>query len=196
MASAVATVVGAKQMTQDFSHDEERVRRTALTTISVVQSKADALLGMAFRAQRSVQIYTLEPVEQHLLLDAGLLQPDDAPRYAEKEIDEPELLDKLQRSWNQLLEPIGMQKIYLGYFDEQHDLDVVRLSFTAEDPQFAALLSTRRLGFRVDANDIPLDRHDAKVTGVRLALVGAIAPRQRGVVRRPPRRQLRTTACR
>jgi hypothetical protein len=176
LARAVATVVDAERMTKDFAHDEERVRRTALATISVVQSKADALLSMAFRAQRSVEIYTLEPVEQHLLLDAGLLHPDDARRYAEKEIKEPELLSKMQQSWIQLLEPIGMQQRYLSYFDKQHDLDVVRLSFTAEDPQFGALLSTRRFSFRVEASDIPIDRDDAKVTGVRLALVGASHP--------------------
>jgi hypothetical protein len=131
---------------------------------------------MAFRAQRSVEICTLEPVEQHLLLDAGLLHPDDARRYAEKEIKEPELLSKMQQSWIQLLEPIGMQQRYLSYFDKQHDLDVVRPSFTAEDPQFGALLSTRRFSFRVEANDIPIDRDDANVTGVRLALVGASHP--------------------
>jgi hypothetical protein len=50
------------------------------------------------------------------------------------------------------------------------------LSFTAEDPQFGELLSTRRLSFRVEATDIPIDRDDAKVTGVRLAFIGASHP--------------------
>ena len=89
---------------------------------------------------------------------------------------EPELLSKLQQTWLQLLEPIGMQQQYLNYFARQHDLDVVRLSFTAGSPQFAELMSTRRLRFRVEATAIPPDRDDAKVTGVRLALVGASHP--------------------
>lgn len=176
VARAAIAVEAAARMTKDFAHDAERVRRTALATINVVQSKADALLGMAFRAQRSIEIYTLEAVERHLLLDAGLLHPDASRRYAEREMDEPELLSKLQQAWLLLLEPIGMQQQYLSYFAKQHDLDVLRLDFTADDPQFGELLSTRRFNFRVEANDIPIDRDDAKVTGVRLALVGASHP--------------------
>ncbi len=176
LARAATIVVEAEQLTTEIQHDAGSVRRTALATIGVVQSKADALLSMAFRAQRSVEIYTLEAVEQHLLLDAGLLHPDDTRRYAEKEIDEPELFSKLHQSWLQLLEPIGIQQRYITYFDRQHDHDRLRLSFTAEDPQFGELLSTRRFGFRIEASDIPAGRGDAKVTGVRLALVGASHP--------------------
>jgi hypothetical protein len=176
LARAAAIVVEAEQMTKDFATDAERVRRTALSTIDVAQSKADALLLMAFRAQRSVEIYTLETVEQHLLLDAGLLHPDDSRQYVEKEMGHPELHSKLKQTWLQLLEPIGMQQQYLTYFAKQHDLDVLRLSFTAGDPQFAELLNTRRLRFRVEATDIPADRDDAKVTGVRLAFIGGSHP--------------------
>lgn len=176
LARAVTIVAEAKRLVNEIEGDAEPLRRSALTTIGVVQSKADALLGMAFRAQRSVEIYTLEPVEQHLLLDAGLLHPDDVRRYMEKEIKEPELVPMLHQSWLQLFEPIFMQKKYLDYFDKPHDLDVLRLSFTADDPQFGELLNTRRLRFRVEAADIPVGRHDAKVTGVRLALVGATHP--------------------
>lgn len=176
VARAALAVEAAERMTQDFAHDAERVRRTALSTIGVIQSKADALLGMAFRGQRSVEIYTLEPVEQNLLLDAGLLHPDDSLRYAGREMKEVELLSKLQQTWLQLVEPIGIQQQYLSYFAKQHDLDVLRLSFTTNDPQFGELLNTRRLRFRVEATDIPVDRADAKVTGVRLALIGAKHP--------------------
>ena len=109
LARAATIVVEAERLTTEIQHDAGSVRRTALATIDVVQSKADALLSMAFRAQRSVEIYTLEAVEQNLLLDAGLLHPDDTRKYAEKEIDEPELFSKLHQSWLQLLEPIGIQ---------------------------------------------------------------------------------------
>ncbi len=176
LARADTIVDEADRLVREIGGDAEPLRRTALATIGVVQSKADALLGMAFRAQRSVEIYTLEAVEQHLLLDAGLLYPDDVRKYVEKEMKEPELVSKLHASWLQLLDPIGIQEQYLNYFDNPHDFDVLRLSFTADDPQFGELLKTRRLRFRVEATEIPVGRHDAKVVGVRLALVGATHP--------------------
>jgi hypothetical protein len=172
-----ATIVGeATQLVAEIEGDADPLRRTALATIGVVQSKADALLGMAFRAQRSVEIYTLETVEQDLLLDVGLLNPDDTRKYAEREMDEPELVSLLHASWLQLFEPVRISQQYLSYFDRPNDHDRLRLAFTAEDPQFGALMSTRRFGFRVEASDIPAGRHDAKVTGVRVALVGASHP--------------------
>ena len=122
------------------------------------------------------RIYTLEPVEQHLLLDAGLIHPDDARRYAEGEIDEPQLVGLLQQSWLHLLEPLGLQQRYTSYFDRAHDVDRLRLSFTPGDPQFAQFLDQQRLGFTVEALAIPAGRIDAKVTGVRVALVGAAHP--------------------
>lgn len=176
LARAVTIVAEAERLTTEIQHDAQSVRRTALMTIGVVQSKADALLGLAFRAQRSVEIYALEPVEQHLLLDAGLLHPDDARMYAEGEIDGPQLVSKLHQSWLQLLEPLGIQQRYSTYFDRPHDFDRLRLSFRAGGPQFDQLVNTRRFGFQVQASDIPAGRGDAKVTGVRVALVGAMHP--------------------
>jgi hypothetical protein len=176
LAGAAAIVEDAKQLVNEIEGDAEPLRRSALATIGVVQSKADALLGIAFRAQRSVEIYTLEAVEQDLLLDAGLLHPDDVRRYVEKEIKEPELVSLLNQSWLQLLKPTDIQQRYFNYFDRPHDLQVLRLSFTAQDPPFVELLNTRRLRFRIEATEIPAGLHDAKVTGVRLALVGAKHP--------------------
>lgn len=177
LARAATIVAEAERLTEEVQGDAESIRRTALLTIGVVQSKVDALLGMAFRAQRSVEIYTLEAVEQHLLLDAGLLHPDDTRDYAEGETGkEGTLIAKLQQSWLQLLEPIGIQQRYTNYFEREHGQDRLRLSFTAADPQFRELQSTRRFSFRIDASNIPAGRADAKVIGVRLALVGASHP--------------------
>lgn len=176
LARATSTAIEAERLVTEIQLDATSVRRTALTAVAVVQSKADALLGMAFRAQRSVEIYTLQRVEQHLLLDAGLLHPDDVRSYEEGQIDEPALHAKLQQSWLQMLEPTGIKQQYLSFFDQPHDHDRLRLSFTADRPQFAQLLQTRRFGFRVEATDIPADRGDAKIVGVRIAFVGAIHP--------------------
>lgn len=173
---AATIVAEADRLTREVGSDAQSIRRTALATIGVVQSKVEPLLSMAFRAQRSVEIYTLQPVEQHLLLDAGLLHPDDVRKYEEKEIKERQLVDLLHRSWLQLLEPTGIKQRYIDYFARPHDHDRLRLSFTTKSPQMDALLSRRRFAFRVEATDILAGRPDAKVTGVRLALVGASHP--------------------
>jgi hypothetical protein len=176
LARAVTIVAEAERLTLEIQHDAQSIRRTALITIGVVQSKADALLGLAFRAQRSVEVYTLEPVEQNLLLDAGRLHPDDSRMYEEGELNEPQLVFKLHQSWLQLLEPLGMQQRYSTYFDRQHDFDRLRLSFTASAPEFHQVVNNRRFGFSVQPSVVPANRADAKVTGVRLALVGAAHP--------------------
>jgi hypothetical protein len=176
LARAAATAVEAQRMADGIALSEESVRRTALATIDVLRSKADSLLSMAFRAQRSIEIYTLEPVEGHLLLDAGMIHPDKDRRYREGQIKEPELLPLLQASWLELFEPVEMQLRYLSYFDKPHDFDVLRLSFTDRDPQFGQLLAIRRMNFRVEPTAVPDGRDDAKAVGVRLALVGASHP--------------------
>lgn len=176
LAGAAMIVAEAERLAEKAQSDAESIRDTGFLTIGVVQSKADALLGMAFRAQRSVEIYTLEALEQHLRFDTGLLHPDDTRDYAEGKIPAATLIAKLQQSWLQLLEPITFQQRYTNYFEREHGQDRLRLSFTAQDPQFRELQSTRRCSFRIEASDIPADRADAKVIGVRLALVGASHP--------------------
>ncbi|WP_416072057.1 hypothetical protein [Streptomyces sp. ME18-1-4] len=44
--------------------------------LSTVQSMADALLGLAFRAKRSLEIYTLQNEDESSPLDAGRISPD------------------------------------------------------------------------------------------------------------------------
>ena len=56
------------------------------------------------------------------------------------------------------------------------DQDRRRLSFRAGDPEVETLRATCRFAFRVDAATLPAIQKDAKVRGVRLALVGATHP--------------------
>jgi len=176
LSRAASVVAQAEQLRSELRHNGSSVLRAGFLAIGVAQSKADALLGFAFRAQRSVEIYTLQNEEQHVLLDAGLLNPDDmrACQYGFKTLSD--LLSDLLASWAQLLEPIELQRDYLAYFDQDHDQDRLRLSFTAGDPELSALQTTRRFSFRVKASGLPAGRADAKVRSVRLALVGAAHP--------------------
>jgi hypothetical protein len=176
LSRADGVVAQADGVLTQLQRDAASVRRAGVLAIGVAQSRADALLGMAFRAQRSVEIYTLRNQEQNVLLDAGLLHPDIWRQYYEEEIDGPELHAELITSWGQLLAPISMQTDYFSYFDQAHDQDRLRLSFAASDPELAAFRSSGRLNFRVEASDIPTGRADAKVRSVRLALVGASHP--------------------
>jgi hypothetical protein len=178
LSRAEAVVRHGEALQAEIKHDVESVRRAGLLAISVAQSRADTLLDMAFRAQRSVEIYTLQPQQRNLHLDAGLLHPDRWREYQESEFDSPQLHFLLIQSWERLLQPIQMQSDYLSFFTPPPDQDLLRLSFEGEDPQLAALRATGRFSFRVEATAIPEGRHDAKVQSVGVALVGATHPDQ------------------
>jgi hypothetical protein len=176
LSRAAGVVAQAEKLRNELAFDAASIRRAGLLAIGVAQSRADALLDLAFRAQRSVEIYTLQDEEQHLVLDAGLLSPDVVRAYYEEEIREGDLVAELTTSWGQLLKPLEIQSDYVSYFDQAHDQDRHRLSFTAGDPELSALKTRGRFSFRVDASGLAPDRADAKARSVRLALVGASHP--------------------
>jgi len=173
---AKGTVIEAEVLSAGLTLEASTIRRAGLLAVGVARAKADALMGLAFRAQRSLEIYTLQKQEQHLFLDAGLIRPEISRAYQEEEISDAALVAELVASWSLLLEPIGMKNDYASYFDRPHDQDRLRLSFGEGSPQLESLRRTRRLSFRVDAASLPAGRADAKVSSVRLALVGASHP--------------------
>lgn len=179
LSGAASVVALADKLLPEVLDVAAMKRRVGMLAIGVAQSQADLLLGFAFMAQRAMEIYTLENAEQYLFLDAGLLSPDYLRNYAEQEEEQQDvgdLVDKLIKSWEQLLEPMKMERDYLEYTSQTPVSDSLRLSFTAGDPELSALQTTRRFSFRVEASGIPAGRADAKVRGVRLALVGAASP--------------------
>ena len=175
-ARAAEIVRQAGVLHEQLDQVEDAFRHTGLLAINVAQSRTDALLTMAFQAQRSVEIYTLRPQEQNVHLDAGMLHPDIRRKFDEREIEVPQLHDALFASWSRLLQPIEMQNAYNAFFTPAPIQDRLRLSFGAADTQLVALRTTRRFNFRVDPLVIPAGRADAKVTDVKLALVGATNP--------------------
>lgn len=176
LARADDVVLEAKKLSGELKMDAASIKRAGLLAVATAQSKTDALLGFAFRAQRSVEIYTLQNEERRLALDAGLVSPDVAQSYYEEDIDEGELVGRLVSSWSDLLGPIDIQADYLSYFDQPHDQDTLRRSFTAPDAQLTDLKSRHQFAFRIDATELPAGHADAKIKSVRLALVGAAHP--------------------
>jgi hypothetical protein len=167
----------ATKLRDELVLDAASVKRAGLLAIATAQSKTDALLGLAFRAQRSVEIYTLQNEEQNLFLDAGLISPDVTVSYYEGEIDEVELWRQLMSSWSDLiLKPHAIRADYIDYFDQPHDQDTLRRSFKAADPQLSDLKTRHQFTFWIDASKVPAGHFDAKIKSVRLALVGASHP--------------------
>jgi hypothetical protein len=175
-ASARALAQAAKDLEDRIQADAESVKQAGLLAISVAQSSAGTLLGMAFRAQRSVEIYTLQSESDNLRLDAGFLNPEIWRAYFEDQMGDGELASALTGSWSGLLHPVGLQNDYLAFFDGPHDQDVFFRAFQPGDPEFEALTTIGRFNFTIAAKAIPTGRADAKARTVRLALVGASHP--------------------
>jgi hypothetical protein len=173
-AAEIAALAG--NLGDEIAADAASVRRAGLLAISVAQTSAEALSSMAFRAARSVEIYTLQPQTRNLALDAGVLSPEVWRVYYDEEMSNADLAIALTASWGKMLKPLSIQQDYLAYFDRPHDQDVLTRLFGPGDREFEQLRSTGRFAFRVDAAGIPADRADAKVRSVRLALVGAAHP--------------------
>lgn len=175
LARANEVVIAAEKLQATLSGDAASVKAAGMLAIQVAQSKMDVLLSLAFRAQRSVEIYTLQDEEQNLALDAGLTSPDIGRQYYEEEIGGSELVSALVTSWGQLLDPLIIQGDYTSFFANFHDQDTHRISFR-DGPELDALKPTHRFTFRVEATDIDSGHFDAKVKSVRLAFVGATHP--------------------
>jgi hypothetical protein len=173
---AADAVTGIDAVTAGLAATEEALLQTGLHAIAIAESKADALLTLAFHAQRSVEIYTLTDQEDNVPLESGHLHPNLSLAYNEGEMDEIALVDRLNGTWQGLLDMIDLELEYDRFSTQFHDQDRRRLSFRAGDPEVETLRATRRFGFRVDAAALPASQNDAKVRGVRLALVGATHP--------------------
>lgn len=176
VARAGDAVAGIDAVIAGLDPTEETIRRTGLYAIAIAEAKADALLTLAFLAQRSVEIYTLTDQEDKVRLESGHLHPDDGRSYAEAEINELELVQLLHGSWGGLLDLLDLELDFDRFTTQFHDRDRKRLSFQNGGPELETLRDTHSFSFRIDAATLPGSQSDAKVLGVRLALVGATSP--------------------
>jgi hypothetical protein len=176
VARAADAVTGIDALQNGLAPTVEALRSTGLHAIGIAEARADALLTLAFYAQRSVEIYTLTDQEDKVRLESGHLHPDRRREFDEGEIDEIKLVSLLNQSWAGLLELLELQLEFTVFTTQFHDRDRRRLSFRAGSPEVETLRATRRFAFRIDASTLPGFQVDAKVRGVRLALVGATHP--------------------
>ena len=176
VARAEGAVTGIDVVNTELTATAEALRRTGLHAVAIAGSKADALLTLAFYAQRSVEIYTWTDQEDKVKLETGHLHPDDLRDYNEGVIGELTLVQLLTTSWDGLAGVVDLQLAFERFVSQMHDSDTRRMSFRAGDPQFESLRATHRMAFRIDPLSLPPGQVDAKVRGVRLALVGAIHP--------------------
>lgn len=172
---AEGAVAAADALKDSIKSEADALKAAGLLALQTAQARMDALLSLAFRAQRSVEIYTLQDQGRHLFLDAGLISPDEARAYYEEEFKEGRLVALLQESWAKMMAPLDIQSDYISFFAQFHDQDTYRILF-GEGPEMDALKREHRFTFRVDVSDLPQDHFDTKVKSVRLAFVGASHP--------------------
>lgn len=172
LARAEAVVASVNKLISDLLNRQHTIRQVGLAAIDIAASKAQSLQTLAFRAQRSVEIYTLDDQEQNVFLDAGMISPDIGRAFYEGEKDEAALANALIASWGNILNPINMQLSYISYFDARPDWDTHRLSFT-DGPELTSLRNTHSFSFRLEATDLPESHFETKVKNVLVSFVGA-----------------------
>ncbi|CAJ0888858.1 hypothetical protein AMST5_03913 [freshwater sediment metagenome] len=169
---AEACVRSVEQLKRDLDHKQHSVRQFATTAIAIAAAKASVLHTLAFRAQRSVEILTLQDHDQNVFLDAGMISPDDDWAYEEGVLDEVGLGRVLMASWGKMLSPASMQLAYLSYFDARPSWDTLRLPFK-DSADLDAMRTAHCLTFSVDVAMLPPSHFETKIKNVLVALVGA-----------------------
>ena len=151
------------------------MRNTAVLALMLVRARSDAAMRMAFRAQRSVEIYTLKDQSDTVHLDTGVISPEVDRQYQEGRISEAQLVPILLQSWGKILSPIDLEDTYQTYISQPRGTDWHRKSFR-EGPEIESLKAKYRFDFRVDPADLPPAHFEAKVRAIRIALVDAEHP--------------------
>ncbi|MER8571378.1 hypothetical protein NKG99_07085 [Mesorhizobium sp. M1409] len=172
LARAEAVVTSVDNLKKALDLRQHTLRQVGLAAMDIAASKANLLQTLAFRAQRSVEIYTLEDQEQNVFLDAGMISPDDGRAFYEGEKDEAALASALLTSWGRILNPLSMKLNYISFFDARPDWDTYRLSFT-DLLELASFRNTNSFSFRIEATDLHESHFETKVKNVLVSLVGA-----------------------
>ena len=190
---AADAVTGIDAVKAALVPTEEALRSTGLHAIAIAESKADALLTIAFYAQRSVEIYNLTDEEDSVRLESGHLHPDDSRRYVEGEIDDGELMlvRLLHDSWKGLLDLLELQLDSDLFFTQLPEPDQRRLSFRAGRPPAGE--PSRRPSILVSRRpDNPACRSRRRQSaGCSTGPSGRDPSAERGHLRDPPRQRLR-----
>lgn len=174
LSNAERVVESLRQLERDLFTRTQSSRQVGLAAIDIAFAKAHALQTLVFRAQRSVEIYTLKDQARNVSLDAGMIHPDMSRAFYEGEVTTPALANALNASWGKLLNPIRMKLDYVAFFDAMPTWDTYRLSFTS-GPEVETFQNTGNFRFRVDATDLPRTHFDTKIKNVLVAFVGSMS---------------------
>jgi hypothetical protein len=151
---AGSVIASLQTVIDQLDASTDSIRRVALSAIDIARAKAHALHVLAFKAQRSLEIYTLKDQESRMSLDAGLIHPDASRAYKEVRLSEAHLAGLLIESWGKLLDIISLQVQYEAFFEQGLTTSTLRLSFS-------------------DVSDFPPNHFEAKIKNVLVAFVGA-----------------------
>ncbi|MDX6611955.1 MAG: hypothetical protein QOD75_1141 [Blastocatellia bacterium] len=189
VASGKELVALAEEQLARIRQGEQIFIAAARSAVQATQRQADALLTVAFQAQRSVEIYTFQDASANVAFDSGFIHPDIEADFDEaaavadaKELALliPQLVSAYTESWQQFLDPIAMLKLYDNYFTSDQQVALVAgvefLSIT--NASSLAAFKDRsgqqsRISFTIDLNDLPSRQFETKVEDVHVALVGA-----------------------
>ena len=147
-----------------------------LLAIQCATAGADGMLTLCVRAQRTLEIYTLQEPSSPAPLDAAWVSPDLTSGYYDNMVSAADLIGAYSAAWAKLPDPGSLQNQYKAYFQQPGlQLKVKTLSFS-DVSTFQQLSDTRNFSFFVETGDLAADDLEAKVRLVAVALVGATSP--------------------
>jgi hypothetical protein len=175
---------------------EEILRTAGRSAVRAAQKSIDTLLTTAFKAQRAVEIYTFEDASGQVSFDSGFVHPDLEADFDEASADaaadktDPALANALKleitrlvgayaASWQQFLDPIGLQQIFDDYFGSSVPPFVnSQLVKSITDKASLDTFKDRsgdgsRVSLLIDRSDLVEDEFETKIVDVNVALVGA-----------------------
>lgn len=164
----------AQSQLNTLTPDQRILDAAALTLIRSGRQYLDILAKYMFWAARSLEIYTLADMSAEIRYDYGYIHPDLEQDYLDGFRSRVDYLSTVSASWS-ALSSLSYRARYDSYFQGQswtHDSLFRAFSSPADLNRFR---QDRRLAFSINLADLPSSRYEAKVTGLRLSLVGATA---------------------
>ena len=202
VAGAMANLTAAQLESTNLG--EEILRTSGRSAVRATQKSVDTLLVTAFKAQRAVEIYTFEDASGKVSFDSGFVHPDIEADFDEASADaaaasaDPamtnesklaatnalnlqitKLVGAYTASWQQFLDPVGLQQIFDNYFGNQAPPFVdSQLVKTITDKASLDAFKDRsgdgsRIALLIDRSDLVGDEFETKIVDVNVALVGA-----------------------
>lgn len=192
LSARTVAVAGGKEL---VARAEEQLARIAeggeiflaagRSAVRATQRQADALLTVAFQAQRSVEIYTFKDASASVTFDSGFIHPDIEADFDEADVGElalmiPQLVSAYTASWQQFLDPIALLHLFDSYFTADKAFEIVSgdeffsITNASSLDAFKDRSGTRsRISFAIDLSELQSDGFEIKVEDVHVALVGA-----------------------